>query len=408
MRTCASPKPSDHEAPPASGPGTSARTSASPVPTLDVFRRTARRRRLVIVVLAVVLSALVVAASCVGASSVGPSQVGQAIAHALGIPADAGAGAASTGVTGASAGMASPEAQDDADASLRGLMSIVFDVRLPRVICAVLAGGALALAGLLMQGIFRNPLVSPYTLGVSDGASLGASIAIVCAGQLAAHGLDLGRWLTPLFAFLMALVAMGLVYAISRVVRGSTSVLVLSGVAVGYLFSAGVSTIKYLADGSDLPELVFWRMGNLMGLRWDVAAILAMVLAVAFVLAMRRAWDLNALVLGREEATALGVNYRRVQTLTFVLATVLTATAVSFTGIIGFVGLVAPHVARILVGNDHRYSIPAALLFGAILMLAADTLARTLFAPTELPVGIVTSFIGVPFFLYLIVRRRRI
>lgn len=287
-------------------------------------------------------------------------------------------------------------------------MSIVFDVRLPRVVCAVLAGGALALAGLLMQGVFRNPLVSPYTLGVSDGASFGASIAIVCASQLAARGLDLGRWLTPLFAFLMALVAMGLVYAISRVVRGSTAVLVLSGVAVGYLFSAGVSTLKYLADDASLPELVFWRMGNLMGLRWDVAAIIAVVLAVSVVVAMRRAWDLNALVLGREEATALGVSYRRTQTMTFVLATVLTATAVSFTGIIGFVGLVAPHVARILVGNDHRYSIPAAVLFGAVLMLAADTLARTLFAPTELPVGIVTSFVGVPFFLYLIIRRRQI
>lgn len=380
MRTRAS-----HATPPACDP-------AGAPSTLDAFRRAARRRHLVIGVLAGMLVALIVAASCVGASSVGPSQVGQAIASALGIAADAGA----RNVT------------PDSDASLRGLMSIVFDVRLPRVVCAVLAGGALALAGLLMQGIFRNPLVSPYTLGVSDGASLGASIAIVCASQLAARGLDLGRWLTPLLAFLMALVAMGLVYAISRVVRSSTSVLVLSGVAVGYLFSAGVSTIKYLADSSDLPELVFWRMGNLMGLRWDVAAILAVVLAAAFVLAMRRAWDLNALVLGREEATALGVNYRRVQTLTFVLATVLTATAVSFTGIIGFVGLVAPHVARILVGNDHRYSIPAAVLFGAILMLAADTLARTLFAPTELPVGIVTSFIGVPFFLYLIVRRRRV
>ena len=358
----------------------------SPAPALATFQRVTRRRLLVIGILAALLFVLIVTASCVGASSVGPAQVGQAIVHALGFSGSTAAG----GI------------------DLQGLLSIVFDVRLPRVVVAALAGAALALAGLLMQGIFRNPLVSPYTLGVSDGASFGASIAIVCASQLAARGLDLGRWLTPLFAFAMALVAMGLVYAISRVVRGSTAVLVLSGVAVGYLFSAGVSTIKYLADDANLPELVFWRMGNLMGLRWDVAAILAVVLGVSLVLAMRRAWDLNALVLGREEATALGVDYRRTQTLTFALATVLTATAVSFTGIIGFVGLVAPHVARMLVGTDHRFSIPAATLFGAVLMLTADTLARTLFAPTELPVGIVTSFVGVPFFLYLIVRRRRV
>ena len=374
-------------------PSAPAVAKAAEAPTLAGYRRAVRRRRLVIAALATALVALVALACCVGASSVGPAQVGQAILQALGVGDASSAGSA---------------AASQAQLSSRGLASIVFDVRLPRVACAALAGGALALAGLLMQGVFRNPLVSPYTLGVSDGASLGASIAIVCASQLAARGLDLGRWLTPLFAFVMALVAMLLVYAISRVVRQSTSVLVLSGVAVGYLFSAAVSAIKYVSDDKTLPELVFWRMGNLMGLRWDVAAILAVALGACVVLAMRRAWDLNVLVLGREEATALGVDYRRTQRLTFVLATVLTATAVSFCGIIGFVGLVAPHVARILVGSDHRYSIPASVLFGAILMLAADTLARTLFAPTELPVGIVTSLVGVPFFLYLILRRRRI
>ena len=376
------------------------RPLADDADVLAGYRRATRRRCVVICALAALLAALVVLACCVGASSVGPAEVGQAILQAL--------GASAGGDTSQAAGTGAVAAAGQAQLSARGLASIVFDVRLPRVACAVLAGGALALAGLLMQGVFRNPLVSPYTLGVSDGASLGASIAIVCSSQLAARGLDLGRWLTPLFAFVMALAAMLLVYAISRVVRGSTAVLVLSGVAVGYLFSAAVSTIKYVSDDKTLPELVFWRMGNLMGLRWDVAAILGVALIVCVVLAMRHAWDLNVLVLGREEATALGVDYRRAQRLTFVLATVLTATAVAFCGIIGFVGLVAPHVARILVGTDHRYSIPASVLFGAILMLAADTLARTLFAPTELPVGIVTSFVGVPFFLYLILRRRRV
>lgn len=344
---------------------------------LAAFRTGAARRRLVIAVLGVLLLAIVVVAAAIGASSVQLPQVLQVLGGLL--------------------------AGNEIDPQLR---SIVLDVRLPRIACAALAGGALALAGLLMQAIFRNPLVSPYTLGVSDGASFGASLAIVLSAQAAS--VSLGRYLTPLLAFVFAMVAMLLVYGISRVVRNSTPTLVLTGVAVGYLFSALVSTIKYVANVQQLPELVFWRMGSLMGLRWNVVAVLLVMLSVCVIVSLWRAWDLNALALGREEALALGVSYGRVQILTFVLATVLTATAVSFTGVIGFVGLISPHVARMLVGSDHRYTIPAAVLFGAVLMLLADTLARTLFAPTEIPVGIVTSFIGVPFFLYLIIRRRRL
>lgn len=284
--------------------------------------------------------------------------------------------------------------------------TIVLQTRLPRIVCAVLAGGALSLSGLLMQGVFRNPLVSPYTLGVSNGASFGASLAIVLGYQIAGFaGVD---WLTPALAFVCAMIAMVMVYAIARMAGQSTKTLVLTGVAVGYLFSALVSGLKYIADVSQLPELIFWTMGSMTGLNWTVAAILAAVLTAAVLLSMIFAWDLNVMTLGREEAAALGVRYGRVQIITFIMATVLTATAVSFTGVIGFVGLVAPHMTRMFLGSDYRYNVPGSALLGALLMLLADTLARTLVSPTELPVGIITSLVGVPFYLYLIVRRRRV
>ena len=284
--------------------------------------------------------------------------------------------------------------------------SIVLQTRLPRIVCAVLAGGALSLAGLLMQGVFRNPLVSPYTLGISNGASFGASLAIVLGYQIPGFvGVD---WLTPALAFVSALVAMMAVYAIARAAGQSTRTLVLTGVAVGYLFSALVSALKYLADVSQLPELVFWTMGSMTGLDWAVAAILATVMAVSVVVSLIFAWDLNVMALGREEAAALGVRYNRLQILAFFMAAILTASTVSFTGVIGFVGLVAPHMTRMFLGSDYRYNVPGAALLGGFLLLLADTLARTVAAPTELPVGIITSLIGVPFYLYLIVRRRRV
>lgn len=284
--------------------------------------------------------------------------------------------------------------------------SIVLQTRLPRIVCAALAGGALSLAGLLMQGVFRNPLVSPYTLGVSNGASFGASLAIVLGYQMA--GFMGKNWLTPVLAFVCAMIAMAAVYAVAQAAGRSTKTLVLTGVAVGYLFSALVSGLKYVADVSQLPELVFWTMGSMTGLDWTVAAILAAMLTASILISMIFAWDLNVMALGREEAAALGVRYGKVQILTFVMATVLTAATVSFTGVIGFVGLVAPHMARMFLGSDYRYNVPGAALLGALLMLLADTLARTLVAPTELPVGIITSLVGVPFYLYLIVRRRRV
>lgn len=282
--------------------------------------------------------------------------------------------------------------------------SIVMDVRLPRIFCAVLAGASLSMAGLIMQGIFQNPLVSPYTLGVSNGASFGASLAIILSAKLSILGW--GSYLTPAFAFAFSMLTMLLVYSISRLTRHATKTLILSGVAIGYLFSALVSALKYISNVQALPELVFWSMGSLAGLKWNVVLFLLIAFAVCFFVTLANSWNLNVMALGSEEATALGVDYKKMLVITFFVTTVLTATAVAFTGVIGFVGLIAPHMTRMLVGGDYRYCVPSSALMGSLLLLLSDTLARTVFAPVEIPVGIITSFIGVPFFLYLIMRRR--
>lgn len=348
------------------------------IPELAEFKRQSGKRIKVLIVLTLILLVLIVFSAAVGASSVKLDVVMSVLKDRL------------TGSTDAS----------------KVQHSIVMGTRLPRIFAAVFAGGSLSLAGLLMQGIFRNPLVSPYTLGVSNGASFGACLAIVL-GYFATE-LAFSTWLVPGFAFVFAVLTMILVYGVSRIAGQSTRTLILTGSAISYLFSALVSGIKYSVDIMALPELVFWQMGSLTGLDWKVVSILMGALGISVVISMIKAWDLNVMALGQEDASALGVNYRQMQILTFVLATLLTATAVSFTGVIGFVGLVAPHITRMLLGNDYRYDIPASVLLGSILLLLSDTVARTIIAPTELPVGIVTSLIGVPFFLYLVVRRRRV
>ena len=286
------------------------------------------------------------------------------------------------------------------DAITETQRQIVLGIRLPRV----LAGIALSNAGLLMQGVFQNPLVSPYTLGVSNGASFGAALAIVFSFHFAF--LNLGTYLLPVFAFISSVLTMILVYGIAKIAKNSSKTLILSGVAVGYLFSALVSLLKYVSDAKELPELVFWTMGGFSGINWTAIAIMAGACLLSFIIMMYFSWDLNVMTAGEESAISLGVNYKKIRMIAFVLSTLLTAVAVSFTGVIGFVGLIAPHVTRMIVGSDYRYMIPVSSLVGALLLLLSDTVGRNIIAPTQLPVGIITSVIGVPFFLYLIIRKR--
>ena len=291
------------------------------------------------------------------------------------------------------------------EALTNGERVIVLKVRLPRICASILAGILLACSGLLMQGVFQNPLVSPYTMGVSNGASFGASIAIVFAANL--EFLNLGDYLTPVFAFAFAAITMFMVQGIGRVSKNSTATLLLAGVAVGHLFAGLVSLMKYVANEDQLPDLVFWQMGSVSSVTWPQIALMAVAAVVGTAFMTHYAWDLNVMATGRESAIGLGVNYKKIRTIAFLLSTLMTGVAVSFTGIIGFVGMVAPHIARLIVGNDYRYTIPTASVCGALLLLVADSISRVLVTTVSMPIGVVTSLIGVPFFLWLIVKKRQ-
>ena len=213
--------------------------------------------------------------------------------------------------------------------------------------------------------------------------------------------------LVSIFAFLFAAITMYLVQAIGRMAKNSTKSLLLAGVAVSYLFSSLVSFIKYVVDVEKLPELVFWQMGSVSDATWPQILILLIAAVLGLAVMTFFAWDLNVMATGEESAISLGVNYKRVRRIAFFFSTLMTGVAVAFAGTIGFVGMVAPHAARMLVGNDYRYTVPTASLCGALLLLIADSLSRMLVTAIALPIGVITSMIGVPFFIWLIIQKRQ-
>ena len=280
---------------------------------------------------------------------------------------------------------------------------IIIDLRLPRVLMALVAGAGLALAGAGAQAVLMNPLVSPAVLGIGPGAAFGAALALVLGVDL----IGAGRYLVAGNAFLGASTAMILAYVLARMGRNSRETIILSGIAVGYIFSGLVALLQYVAREEDLRAVVFWLMGSLWDARLETVAFLTPIVLIGLAGLIYLAWDLNALGAGQEAAHSLGVRVGLVRLLTLFLATLLTASVVSFTGAIGFVGLIAPHIARSLVGSDHRFLIPASALVGAGLLLAADSVARSLIWPVETPVGIMTALLGGPFFIYLLIRRKK-
>ena len=280
--------------------------------------------------------------------------------------------------------------------------TVVWHLRLPRIVIAIVAGMGFGIAGAVMQGVMRNPLVSPYTTGISSAAAFGASLAII-----AGVGVASGTHLVIANAFIFAIAATFMVYGIARM-RGITSeTLVLTGIAVMYLFSAATSFLHYGATEEKLQAVIHWLFGSLAGVSWTGILIVFLVLLVCLALLIRYSWDMNAMAAGEETATSLGVNTSRVRIMCMILASLITATIIGFTGIIGFIGLIAPHVTRMMIGADHRFLLPFSCIVGALLLLGADTVARTIFQPLEIPVGIMTAFIGVPFFLYLMLTKRR-
>ncbi len=280
---------------------------------------------------------------------------------------------------------------------------VLLDLRLPRVILAVMVGAALAVTGVLFQGLFRNPLADPYVLGTSSGAALGATIAVLSNASLHLGGLSA----RPLCAFAGAILATALVYGLGRMGnRSAPTIMLLAGIAVSAFFSALTSLLLYFRQ-EEMAKIVFWMMGGFSYARWAEVKMILPYLLVAFLLSRSFARQLNLLLLGEDKAHQLGLEVVVFQRRVVFTASILVAAAVSVSGSIGFIGMVAPHLVRLFIGPDHRYLIPASALAGGLLLLVADSLARTVLSPVELPVGVLTSLIGGPFFLYLLKKSRR-
>jgi len=276
--------------------------------------------------------------------------------------------------------------------------TIIFQVRLPRIIAAVMVGAALSMAGAAYQGLFKNPLVSPDILGVSSGAGFGAALAILISSY---------SWMIQLFAFAGGTIAVFCSYLLSRLYKNNQIlVLVLSGVIISSFFSALLSITKYIADPYEkLPTIVFWLMGSLSSVRYsDLINIAPAMLFGGIVLLLIR-WRINLLSLGADEARTLGIDLKRITRVIILCATLLTAASVCISGIIGWVGLVVPHLGRMITGPDYRRLLPMTIVIGSSYLLIMDDLSRTL-VTTEIPLGILTALLGAPFFAYLLWRRK--
>jgi iron complex transport system permease protein len=289
-----------------------------------------------------------------------------------------------------------------------GDVVIVWQIRMPRILLGMLIGASLAVAGAVLQGLFRNPLADPGLVGVSSGAALGAVTVIVFGpGVLAPLLAVTGIFALPLAAFLGGLVATIILYVIATR-RGRTSVatMLLAGIALAAFAAAGTGLLVYVASEQQLREITFWSLGALSGASWSKLMASGPIMALVLLAAPALGRGLNAIVLGEAEAFHLGVNVQLLKKLAVFLVAAATGVAVAVSGVIGFVGIVVPHLLRLVIGPDHRALLPACALLGAILLLLADMAARMIVAPAELPIGIVTAALGAPFFLWLLLRNR--
>lgn len=279
---------------------------------------------------------------------------------------------------------------------------IILKVRLPRVILAILVGACLSLAGAGFQGVLRNPLADPYTLGVASGSAVGAAFLIL----FGFHTILFGNWTIPLVAFVTGLISLLVVLRLANV-HGKFKIetIILSGVVVSAFLGSLVSFMVSMSD-QVVNEIVFWLMGSLALRGWSFTFVLMPYLAIGIVVLLSYGHTLNLFALGERQAAHLGVNIKRTRLVVLVVSTLITAAAVSIVGTIGFVGLVVPHLVRLIVGPDYRLLLPLSVIFGAIYVLWADTIARTLLSPTEMPLGVVTAFFGAPFFAYLLRRNK--
>lgn len=290
---------------------------------------------------------------------------------------------------------------------------IVRRIRFPRVIAALIAGGGLAVSGLVMQTVLKNPLASPTTLGVSNAAVFGANFAIIVVGAGAFHSTH-GSWLSisnpylvSTFSFLSAIIAAGSILLLARIKNLNASAIVLAGVAVSAIFQAGTTLIQYFASDTQVASAVYWTFGDLGRASYKTDLIMFIVVAVSTLFFFLKCWDFSAMSGGLAYAKTLGVNTRFMTIMSLLLASLITSVTVSFLGIIGFVGLTAPQFMKRIVGDDYRYLLPSSFIAGALLLLISDILGRLPIFGTSVPVGVVTSLIGGPVFLAILLRRKK-
>ncbi len=291
---------------------------------------------------------------------------------------------------------------------------VILRIRLPRVLSALIAGMALALSGVVMQSILINPLGEPFTLGISQAAVFGVSFAVIVlgAGSLQSSSSDAvlihNPYSATLFAFLFSLISTGIILLLVQFKKARPETMILCGVILGAFFQALTTALQYLcADDIQIASIVFWSFGNLAKSTWEIFLILFCVTSLCLAFFMRNSWHYYVLNSGEETAKSLGVNTVRMRTAGMVVASLTVSVVIAFFGIIAFVGLIVPHIVRRIIGGNERYLIPAASLFGGLFLLIADTIARTVISPQVLPVGVLTSFIGAPLFLYLLLKKEK-
>ncbi|MCP4617481.1 MAG: iron ABC transporter permease [Bradyrhizobium sp.] len=285
---------------------------------------------------------------------------------------------------------------------------VLWSIRIPRIAAAAMVGGLLATSGAIMQGLFRNPLADPALVGVSSGGAFAAAAAIVFTDSRFGDSVRfMQNELLPLAAFAGSLATTIILYSIaSRGGRTSIAIFLLAGLAIAAIANAGIGLLVFVADDRQLRDITFWMLGSLSGATWPKAATLAPVLALALVACLSIARGLDVLVLGEAEAFHSGIDVERLKRICIVLVSAMTGVAVSVCGVVGFVGIVVPHLLRLAIGPAHRLLLPASAILGAILMTGADTLSRTIVAPAEMPIGILTAAVGAPFFLGILLRQR--
>ena len=290
------------------------------------------------------------------------------------------------------------------------MKTIIWKIRMPRIVGAVVAGAALSLAGCIMQNNLKNPLASPSTLGVTSAAAFGANFAIIFLGSGSFQSgnsdavMIVHPYVVTLNAFIFSMIAVFIIMALAKLRMFTPNVIILVGVAISSLFGAGTTFLQYFANEAKLATAVFWTFGNLGRVSWKELGIMSMALVAASAYFMFRSWDYNAMINGDDCAKSLGVNTRNVRLGGMFFSSLLVAIAVSFMGIISFIGLISPQIMRRIIGNDHRFLIPGSALFGSFILLVSDTVARTIISPVILPVGVITSFMGAPLFIYILMR----